>query len=360
MYVCIRTLSLLFPLVQCQCAYVALLNTYNMYMCMCMKLCHITPATSCTYMGIEYEEGVKIQPNCSTRCTCYRGNFNCEDQECITDQTASCHVYGSLHFQTFDRYNYEFQGRCEYVFVQPCGFANFSVTIVTNSSSTDNIYNIEMIKVTVTDDTENTTVSLGRGSGGTVAINGNLRPTNGDEVLYRSDKLEVVRVGGHPHVLLLADSIDLFWDGQYQLLVTASELWRGQLCGLCGNYNDNLRDESLTPSGDLVTIREFASSWQTSNNVIGDCQTDVTQVTCPSAISSEAKTKCDELLGNNFMSCSRTVIPNSFIDDCFDDYCLSNEENRQDLYCSNLLTYTAACAAHNIILNTWRDYNCCK
>ena len=319
------------------------------------------PATSCTYMGIEYEEGVKIQPNCSNKCTCYRGNFQCEEQDCTVEQGASCHVYGSLHFQTFDMSNYAFQGRCEYVFMQPCGLANFSVSIVTSSVPNENIFNIEMIKVTVTKDNENTTVSLGRGAGGTISINGNLRPNNGDEVLYWSNELEVVRVGGHPHVLLIADSIDLYWDGQYQLSVTASQRWRGQLCGLCGNYNNDSSDDYQTRSGDVAaTVNEFVTSWQNNDNVVGDCQTDVNLVNCPRAIASEAKTKCDELLGSNFMACSRVVNPFSFIDSCFDDYCLSNEQNRQDLYCSSLLTYTASCAAHNIILNTWRDYNCCK
>ena len=312
-------------------------------------------------MRIEYEEGVKIQPNCSTKCTCYRGNFQCEEQDCTIEQGASCHVYGSLHFQTFDRSNYAFQGRCEYVFMQPCGLANFSITIVTSSVPNENIFNIEMIKVTVTNDNENTTVSLGRGAGGTIAINGNLRPNNGDEVLYQSNELEVVRVGGHPHVLLIADSIDLYWDGQYQLSVTASQTWRGQLCGLCGNYNNDSSDDFQTRSGDVAaTVNEFVSSWQNSDNVVGNCQTDVNPVNCPRAIASEAKTKCDELLGNNFIACSRVVNPFSFIDACFDDYCLSNEDNRQALYCSSLLTYTASCAAHSIILTTWRDYNCCK
>ena len=314
-------------------------------------------------MGIEYEEGVKIQPNCSSRCTCVRGNFQCESQECNFDQSraASCHVYGNLHFQTFDRKNYDFQGSCEYVLVQPCQFANFSVAIVTGSSTDENIFNIERIRVTVSDANEDTTVSLGRGAGGTITIDDILRPNNGDEVLYQSDVLEVVRVGGHPHVVLIADSIDLFWDGQYQLSVTASQMWRGQVCGLCGNYNNDSSDDLLTRSGGLAsTVSDFVMSWQNNNGSIQNCETNVNPVDCPPAISSEAKTKCDEFLGDNFVACSSVVNPFAFIDDCFDDYCLSNEQNRKELYCSSLLTYTAACAAHNIILTTWRDYNCCK
>lgn len=328
---------------------------------MFIKLCSLIPATSCTFMGMEYEEGTKIQPNCSARCTCYRGAFNCEYQECPIDQGSSCHVHGSLHFQTFDRSNYEFQGSCEYVFMQPCELADFSVTIVTGSPNGD-IFNIEMIMVTVMNGSENTTVLLGRGAGGTIAINNDLQPNNGDEVLYQSDKLEVVRVGGYPHVLLIAESIDLFWDGQYQLSVTASQAWRGQLCGLCGNYNNDSSDDFQTRSGNLVdTVYEFAMSWQNNNNgMVEDCQTDDNQVNCPSAISSEAKAKCDVFLDGYFMTCNEEVNPFPFVDACFDDYCLSNGQNQKDLYCSALLTYTAACAAHNIILSTWRDYNCCK
>ena len=311
---------------------------------------------------MEYEEGVKIQPNCSTKCTCYRGNFQCEDQECTIEQGASCHVYGSLHFQTFDKSDYTFQGTCEYVFVQPCELATFSVTIVTDSVPFENLYNIEMVKVTVTHDNENTSVSLGRGAGGIITINGDLMPNNGDEVFYQSNQLEVVRVGGHPHVLLMAGSIDLYWDGQYQLSVTASQSWRGRLCGLCGNYSNNSRDDYLTRSGDVAaTINQFVSSWENNNDVVGECETEVNLVNCPRTIASEAKARCDELLGDYFRACRDVVVNTfSFVDACFDDYCLSNEQNRQELYCSGLLTYTASCAAHSIILNTWRDYNCCK
>ena len=311
-------------------------------------------------MGIEYEEGVKIQPNCSSKCTCYRGAFHCEEQDCTIDRVVSCHAYGGLHFQTFDKSSYQFQGRCEYVFVQPCSHSNFSVTIVTGAQ-TENIYNIETVKVVVTNSNESTTVVLGRGDSGTITINGNQLPNNGDEVLHQSDEMKVVRVGGHPHILLIANSIDLFWDGQYHLSVTVSQVWRGKLCGLCGNYNNDSSDDLLTHSGSLASNpSEFAISWQSNNSMIENCHTSDNSPTCPHTIASEALLKCDGFLLDEFTTCHRVVNPNSFNDACLDDYCLSNEQNRQDLYCSSLITYAAACAAQNIVLPTWRYFNCCK
>ena len=83
-------------------------------------------------MGMLYEEGVQIQPNCSTRCTCRNRQFECETQTCFTDGP-TCYAAGDPHYQTFDFRYYDFQGDCEYVLSTPCDSDEFSI-IVGNSA----------------------------------------------------------------------------------------------------------------------------------------------------------------------------------------------------------------------------------
>lgn len=307
---------------------------------------------------MNYEEGLQIQPNCSTKCTCYKGKFYCEAQNCLIDGH-TCHAYSGIHYHTFDSKNYEFLGNCEYIFVQTCNTTEFSVVIV---SSIQNSYlsNIEMVKINIP--SENLEILLGQGEGGTVTINGTLNPNNGDKVILQSGEVEVVRVGGHPHVILSTSGIDLYWDGSSRLSVTVAQKWKGKLCGLCGNYNDDSTDDFQTRVGSLATTSlEFADSWQNNNISQDSCFSQhISPAACGASKTIEVVIRCDSLLGDDFSPCNSVVDPFPFIDACFYDDCICNEQNLGNCYCNSLLTYVSICAAHGIVLPAWRNLNCCK
>ena len=65
-------------------------------------MCSFIHFVVCRYLGIEYAEGDKIQPNCTTQCVCQNGHFNCKMQNCITDG-ATCHAWGDPQYHTFDQ-----------------------------------------------------------------------------------------------------------------------------------------------------------------------------------------------------------------------------------------------------------------
>lgn len=314
--------------------------------------------TSCMYMGMKYEEGLQIQPNCSTKCICHKGKFQCEAQNCLIDGH-TCYAYGGIHYHTFDSQNYEFLGNCEYIFVQTCDTTEFSVIIV---SSVQNAYvsNIEMVKINIS--SENLEILLGKGGGGTVTINGTLQPNNGDGVILQSGEVEVVRVGGYPHVVLSTSGIDLYWDGLSRLSITVAQKWIGKLCGLCGNYNNDSMDDFQTRAGALAASSiEFADSWQNNDTLRESCFSQPSSPTaCGVSKTIDVIIRCDSLLGDDFSPCNTIVNPFPFIDACFYDDCICNEQNSEKCYCNSLLTYTAICADHGIILPTWRTFNCCK
>jgi len=303
--------------------------------------------------GIVYEEGTQVQPNCSTRCTCRNGNFQCEPQNCITDGEHTCYAYGDPHYYTFDRRYFNFQGTCEYVLTQSCNSSEFSV-IVSNGAHNSRVSCTDSVRVVLPN--ENLNILLGRGGGGTVTINDIPQPNNGDEVILRSGQVDIVRVGGRPSVILNHSGVIISWDGLYRVGVTVSGTWRGQLCGLCGNFNDNPNDDFLTPTGTLaVSANAFGLSWMT-NNSNDNCGELTDPGTCPSDLMAEAQRRCNILRGVHFDRCNDTLDPITFIDSCIFDYCYSDESDRENFYYNILATYAAACADVGVVLPpTWRN-----
>ena len=312
----------------------------------------------CVYMETNYQENDVIQPNCSTRCICQNGIFVCEHQLCTIDG-ATCQAFGDPHYYTFDSNYFNFQGICEYVLTQSCNTEEFAV-IVTNSAHNQYVSCTDTVRVVVPN--ENLNILLGRGGGGTVTINDILQPNNGDEVILQSGEVEVVRVGGHPHVILSAIGVRVSWDGLYHAEVTVSTSWSGRLCGLCGDYNSNPNDDFQTPNGYLTSsANDFGLSWVLNNGTHDNCGGLLAPNPCPTDVMAEALARCSVLNEGYFNSCNHLVDPTSFINSCIFDYCHCNINDREDCYCNSLSAYAGACAHLGINLLDWRSsIFCCK
>lgn len=300
--------------------------------------------TVCTFNGIEFQEGDYIQPDCSIRCVCRNGYFQCESQRCITDG-ATCYASGFSHYQTFDMNYFDFQGDCEYILTQSCNSSEFTV-IVTTTSQNQYVSHIDMVRIIIPSD--NLDILLGSGDGGTVIINGRSQPNNGDEIILQSGQVQVVRVGGHPHVLLTASGIRVSWDGFYHVEVTVSTSWRRNLCGVCGNYNDDYIDDTLTLFG------YNASPNATNLDEEFICTALAVPNPCPPNTVQEAETRCSLLKAEQFNACNNIVNVTEYFNRCMFDYCFSNSNDRELLYYNSLATYAKTCARSGILLTKWR------
>ena len=304
-------------------------------------------------MDIEYEEGDQIQPDCFTRCTCRKGQFYCQPQTCIADG-ATCYAWGDPHYTTFDSRKFDFQGDCEYVFTQPCNSSEFSV-IVSNAAHNQFVSCTDSVRVLVPN--ENLNILLERG--GAVTINNILQANNGDNLLLKSGEVEVVRVGGHPHVLLIESGVLISWDGLYRVGVTVSRRWKGELCGLCGNYNDNSNDEFVTSDNVLVSDPIiFSASWLYSDSNSTTCRGLNTPNHCPADVAGEAQTRCAVMREEMFKFGNSLVDPLPFIESCEYDYCYCDINSREECYCNSLSAYAAACSDNGIVLPDWRNSYC--
>lgn len=72
------------------------------------------------------------------------------------------------------------------------------------------------------------------------------------------------RVGTKGHSVIIDTSlgIQIKFDGDQELFILVDESLKGQLCGLCGTFNDNQLDDFLKP--DKVPEQDpnkFGDSW---------------------------------------------------------------------------------------------------
>ena len=311
----------------------------------------------CHHNGLQYEVGDMIQPNCSTRCTChYGGYFVCKPQKCLVDGP-TCYAWGDPHYGSFDSKRFDFQGNCEYVLTKPCNNSDFIITAV----NTLWVYNptvsvTSLVKVIIPN--KGLKIILSRSN---ITINDVVHTNNGDRVIHRSSGVEVSRTGGQPYVLLtIGYPLVIKWTGSYRVDIAASSSWQGQLCGLCGNYNNDVSDDFMFPNGSVTTsANDFGSSWlyaKTSE----DCGVPQPPPPCPTSVTTAAQSRCNELMNSVFNVCNSVVDPSDFIDGCKLDYCLCSEEDREHCYCNSLSSYAAVCASKGVVISNWRNFFCRK
>ena len=299
-------------------------------------------------MGVQYGEGDYITPNCSTRCVCHDRHFECEPQLCIIDGP-TCQAYGDPHYHTFDSRYFNFQGTCEYILTKSCSTAEFSV-IVTNLAHNQYVSCTDTVRVLVPN--ENLNILMGRG--GIVTINDIVQANNGDGRLLVSGEVELTRAGGRLYVILSTLGVRISWDGSYRVDLTVSTRWRGNLCGLCGNYNGDPTDDFQNPNGIVVSSAdEFGLSWVVNNNGSGSCLGLAPLIPCSTDVMDEAQRRCAVLREEHFRACNAIVDPTTFIESCVFDYCHCNVNDREECYCNSLSTYAGACGANGIVLSNW-------
>ena len=308
-------------------------------------------------MGLHYEVGAIIEPNCTTRCTCRGGYFDCIEQVCIADGS-TCYVFGYAHYQTFDMKYFDFQENCEYILTQPYNSSVFTIT-AGNTMQTASVAFPNFIRIIVPID--NLEILLGRNKqGGIITINDVIHIVNDDRVVLQSDAVKVIRIQGSFYVLLTTYHVKIFWDGINYAAITVDSVWENKLSGLCGNYNAELNDEFEMPNGSLASVaNEFGSSWLFGNTSLNCTMMPISNF-CQASDVVDARVRCNNLLSSIFNACSNAVDPLPFVKNCIADYCSCNETDREDCYCNSLATYAAACAAKSIIIPNWRKVFCCK
>lgn len=175
-----------------------------------------------------------------------------------------------------------------------------------------------------------------------------------------------VRVYYHGDNVILdtAFNMRLSFDHFYHLAVTVPHSFQRQVCGLCGNYNDQRLDDLTLPTGDRATsIPALVSSWIVHKPTV--CTQDCSGFVCGSCLESRKasyvhSSQCGILQSPHgpFSACYSTISPTIFFNNCVHDLCKA--QGNHVILCRAIHSYVTACQAAGVAINPWRTEQFCR
>ncbi|XP_077400930.1 zonadhesin, like isoform X2 [Vanacampus margaritifer] len=308
---------------------------------------------------------------CKQMCSCQDGGvIRCSNSSCKATETCLlhdgeyncrplgngiCSVSGDPHYTTFDKRTHHYMGACSYTLTKPCnasssGLPYFSVdTQNERRGSNKKVSYVRAVVVQV----NGVTVILGKGR--TVQVNGTavVPPVAwiGGLNIYLSGKFVVLETSFHLRVR---------FDGSHHTDVTVPTSYNGQLCGMCGNFNGNPKDDTLKPDKTpAATTNELGDSWQVPDPR-PDCTNDGGQEDCDPKVEEEAQkpTSCGMIADPNgiFKLCHSVVPPEPYLENCVYDMCATGGQTVA--LCQAVESYADMCALAGVAI-VWRNNTFC-
>ncbi|XP_061452964.1 IgGFc-binding protein-like [Rhineura floridana] len=335
----------------------------------------------CVYQEQYYSAGQIFYPThkCNVQCVCQAGGavtckeFSCgPDEECrVVDGiqkcqpvgSATCSISGDPHYVSFDGVHFNFQGTCTYILAKTAvaGEKNLTAfTVVEENEASENakVSATKMVSV----DVYGITLTLMQNKKGQIKVNG----------VFRSLPVALsdghLRAYQHGTKVIIQTDFDLVasYDLAYRVTVTVPGTYRGQMRGLCGNYNGKKDDELLLPDGRTTSdIAAFGAAWKVPvPGADGSCSDGCSGNNCPAC---EEKKKdifkqrnyCGILTASDspFSACHSKVDPNVYFSNCIYDLCLGNGDSQA--LCQSIQSYASACQEARIPIQPWRSPSFC-
>ncbi|XP_072194929.1 mucin-5AC-like [Excalfactoria chinensis] len=297
----------------------------------------------CIHNGATYQPGEKIIADCNT-CVCKNRMWECTKNQCL----GTCAVYGDGHYTTFDDKRFSFNGNCEYTLVQ------------------NNCGNRDTVNGTFQVITEN----IPCGSTGTTCSKSIKVFLENYELILSEEHVSVIKRGqdaevpftvryiGMYTVIDTTSGLILMWDKKTSMFIKLSPEFKGQICGLCGNYDGNGINDFTTRSLSVVeNVLEFGNSWKVSS-------------TCPDASfvkdpcsanpyrKSWSEKQCSIINSNVFAACHSQVEPAKYYQACVTDACACDSGGDCDCFCTAVAAYAQACNEVGVCI-AWRTPSIC-
>uniref|UniRef100_A0A670IBU2 Uncharacterized protein n=1 Tax=Podarcis muralis TaxID=64176 RepID=A0A670IBU2_PODMU len=253
------------------------------------------------------------------------------------------------HYITFDGKRYSFSGDCEYTLVQDhCGKNN-------SNAGTFRVIT-ENIPCGTTGTTCSKAIKVFMGNYELILADEKFtvvqRLSGGGEVPFK------VRYMGIYMVIDTTAGLVLLWDKKTSIFIKLNDEFKGQVCGLCGNYDGNDINDFTTRSQSVVgDVLEFGNSWKVSP-------------TCPDAPgsrdpcstnpyrSSWAQKQCSIINSKVFASCHSQVEPTKYYEACISDACACDTGGDCECFCTAVAAYAQACNEAGSCIS-WRTPNIC-
>ncbi|NXT83212.1 MUC6 protein, partial [Zapornia atra] len=299
----------------------------------------------CEYGGLAYGKGEQIQTECEI-CTCTKGKWKCvQKSKC----SSTCNLYGEGHITTFDGQRFVFDGNCEYILAMDGCSVNRPVS---------------SFKIV----TEN--VICGK-SGVTCSRSisiylGNLTFVLRDETFTISGVNPRVRYNVKKNALhLMFDIIipgkynmTLIWNKHMNFFIKISRETQETICGLCGNYNGNMKDDFETRSKYVASNElEFVNSWK-ENPLCGDVFFVVDPCSKNPYRKAWAEKTCSIINSQVFSACHNKVNRMPYYEACVRDSCGCDTGGDCECMCDAIAVYAMACLDKGICID-WRTPEFC-
>ncbi|XP_063798275.1 IgGFc-binding protein [Pseudophryne corroboree] len=278
---------------------------------------------------------------------------------CVPEYTSMCWAWGDPHFHTLDGLDYDFQGTCTYILSKYTGndptLEPFQITIKSDTRGTEAASYVRTMEIMM----HSTTVSINVGEFPQVQVNG--ESTN-LPVTLAGGKLKVSQSGLTATVEAEGGLVVTF-DWNWVATVTVPSSYYNSVSGLCGNFNQDPKDDQRTPKGAPVgSIIDWAGSWKVYDR--DPFCFDVCPGVCPTC---DEKKKLQYKADNNcgiiskkdgpFRECFPKVSPNKFFDACLFDVCMN--DGAKLILCQALETYASTCLNEGVKLYDWRAPSGC-
>ncbi|XP_010076932.1 PREDICTED: mucin-5AC-like, partial [Pterocles gutturalis] len=297
----------------------------------------------CIHNEATYQPGEKITVDCNT-CVCKNRKWECTKDQCL----GTCAVYGDGHYNTFDDKRFSFNGNCEYTLVQDhcgkSGSANGTFRVITENIPCGNTGTTcsKSIKVFL----EGYELILGEEH---VSV---IKRGQNDEVPY------TVRYMGMYLVIETTSGLILMWNRKTSIFIKLSPDFKGQICGLCGNYDGNGINDFTTRSLSVVeNVLEFGNSWKVSPtcpdayNIKDPCSTNPYR-------KSWSEKQCSIINSDVFAACHSQVEPAKYYQACVTDACACDTGGDCDCFCTAVAAYAQACSEVGVCI-AWRTPSIC-
>lgn len=180
-------------------------------------------------------------------------------------------------------------------------------------------------------------------------------------VTLNDGKLSVDR-SANKAVLTTDFGLKVTYDWTYNLYVTLPSTYKGAVCGICGNYNGQAKDDLIPKDGDkTVSPSDFGDSWKVADipGCEGGCKGACPRCDINEKILYEKEDFCGKITDPKgpFRDCHSTVDPAGHFKDCVFDVCMY--KGRRDVLCKSIASYTAACQASGATVHSWRTNKFC-
>ncbi|XP_053124186.1 IgGFc-binding protein-like isoform X2 [Hemicordylus capensis] len=330
----------------------------------------------CVYQDRYYKKGDDFFPSasCQERCHCIdNGAVECQKVSCgaheecrVKNGIQGCHphgcgkcsVAGGSHYLTFDGQTFSFPGSCTYTLAKVCNrdseLVQFSV-VIENESMGDGKVVPKMVVITV----HGYILSLVRGMNWKILVDGEAYT-----LPLEIERRKIwVNHEGENIVVQTSFGLRVLYDSSYYVLVYVPSTYQGHMCGLCGNFNGDRRDEFQLPDErSTPNTTEFGVSWKVSADQSG-CS-DGCRQNCPVCDSSktrpyQAENSCGLIQAKTgpFSDCHSLVKPNEYFDRCL--YAMCGASGVKDILCQSLQAYMTACQAAGGSVKPWRTASLC-